>query len=66
MFFINTAVQEFKTKKFSLEKIEHDPNAMTVNFILDLKILFTDCSIKCLEQKLVGCIFGKAETNAKI
>ena len=45
MFFINTAVQEFKTKKFSLEKIEHDPNAMTVNFILDLKILFNDCGI---------------------
>ena len=45
MFFINTAVQELKTKKFSLEKIEHDPNAITVNFILDLKILFTDCSI---------------------
>ena len=50
---------------FSLEKIKDDPNA--VRFYTDFENY--DTLMQCLSiwsQKLVGCIFGKTQINAKM
>ena len=59
---LNNINQELKSKKFSLEKIKDGPNV--VRFYTGFEnydVLIAVCS-----QKLVGCIFGKAQTKAKM